>query len=72
MAVQGSTLLYVFCCEDHFADFADGAIATLFSKLNNARNGFYLGNGIGWASGYACVLQEIKVVHIIAHKADFF
>ena len=72
MAVQGSTLLYVFCCENHFAEFADGTVAAVFGEVDNARDSFDYGYCVGWACGYACVLQEVKVVDIIAHKADFF
>ena len=64
--------LCFFSSEDHFAEFADGTIATIFGEVDDAWDGFHYGYGVGGACGYACVLQEVKVIDIIAHKADIF
>ena len=60
----------VFSSEDHFAEFADGAIAAVFGEVDNAWDGFDYGYCVGWTCGYACVLEEVKVIDIITYKAD--
>ena len=47
----------VFSGEDHFAEFADGAVTAVFGEVDNAWDGFDYGYRVGWACGYACMLQ---------------
>ena len=37
------SLVVGFCGEDHFAEFADSAVAAVFGEVDNARDGFDYG-----------------------------
>jgi hypothetical protein len=62
--------LGIFSGEDHFAEFADSAVATVFGEVDNAWDGFDYGYSVGRTCGYACVLEEVKVIDIVTHKTD--